>query len=206
MGKNHKQILKISAANEIESPSIKEETRLNVRDTLINTLADLKKYKKSTRDMIIKNFFDDGMAEIENSEITWELKDFRKKWWRDLKSYEDIELYGNLKNEIIKKLNKIPLNIKIDSDGNKLIEFKLWNKAYKLLDVQNMKHSDDKYRWRPALPWMARDEIELWWMRWDDVDEWENQKLKEYVKGKEAEWLHMPKIEEMRSLLEELWK
>ena len=70
MGKNHKQILKISAANEIESPSIKEETRLNVRDTLINTLADLKKYKKSTRDMIIKNFFDDGMAEIENSEIT----------------------------------------------------------------------------------------------------------------------------------------
>ena len=43
-------------------------------------------------------------------------------------------------------------------------------------------------------------------MVWDNVNEWKNEKLKEYVKKKEREWLHIPKIEEMKDLLGELWK
>ena len=42
-------------------------------------------------------------------------------------------------------------------------------------------------------------------MMWDNVDEWRNKKLKEYVKEKQREWLHIPKIEEMEGLLSELW-
>ncbi len=43
-------------------------------------------------------------------------------------------------------------------------------------------------------------------MWWDNVDEWENQKLKEYVKRKQSEWLHLATEKEMKTLFQELWK
>jgi hypothetical protein len=36
------------------------------------------------------------------------------------------------------------------------------------------------------------------------VNDWKNQKLKEYVKERQSEKFHIPKIEEVRSLLNEL--
>ena len=123
---------------------------------------------------------------------------------------EKIDLDEEIKAKIIKVVDKIPVKIDTDVDWSILVEFKLTSKTHKILGPRLESYTDGEYRchFDDSLLWfsMDQDNVKLEWMRWDDVDEWENQKLKEYVKGKEAEWLHMPKIEEMRSLLEELWK
>ena len=39
-------------------------------------------------------------------------------------------------------------------------------------------------------------------MVWDNTEWWKNQKLKEYVKIKETEWLHIAKLREIEKLLD----
>jgi hypothetical protein len=99
--------------------------------------------------------------------------------------------------------------VNVDSDWSRLIEFKLRGKTCKILDPRLEDHTDDEYR-RPvnysSITGVDRDYVKLWWMVWDNVNEWKNEKLKVYVKKKESEWLHIPKIEEMKDLLGELWK
>ena len=83
---------------------------------------------------------------------------------------------------------------------------KIWRKEYKILDVNIETHTDDEYGVSSPYTWRKKYEVMLWWMIWDNVDKWKNQKLKEYVKAKQREGFHIPKIEEVRSLLNELWK
>ena len=79
-------------------------------------------------------------------------------------------------------------------------------REYKILDVNMKTHTDDEYRMSWPYICTNRDEVMLWWMRWDNVDTWKNQKLKEYVKEKQREKFHILKIEEMWSFVDELWK
>lgn len=141
--------------------------------------------------------------EIEKSqkklENPQELKDFREAWKEKMEG-----ISGENKEKIIKSVEQIPVKVEIDSDGTRLIEFKLWNKIYKILDPRLENYTDYKYGF--TLTHINRECVKLWWMRWDDVDLWKNEKLKEYVKEKQGEWLHIPKIEEMKSILQELWK
>lgn len=124
------------------------------------------------------------------------LKDLREKW------KEEIKWYIEPKEKIIEAAENIPVKVEIDSEWSRLIEFKLWDKTYKILDSNLNHHSDRKYRYR-CIYW---DRVFLKWMKWNDVEKWENTKLKEYVISKQQEWLHIPEMSEMKKLLQELWK
>ena len=133
-------------------------------------------------------------------EVPEEIKDFRKKW------EEEIDLDDETKNKIIEATNRIAPKIKIEPDESRRIEMKIWRKEYKILDVNIETHTDDKYGISYSYSWTNKDEVMLWWMRRDNVDNWKNQKLKEYVKEKQREKFHIPKIEEVNSILNELWE
>lgn len=142
-------------------------------------------------------------GELEEGEIPQELKDFREAWKERI-----IGIDNKSKEKIIKAAEKIPVKVETESDGSRLIEFKLWWKRWKILDPKLNSHSDDEYKYslnRDSIKHID-DTVKLWWMRWDDVEEWNNEKLKEYVKEKQWEWLHIAKIEEMRDFLAELWE
>ena len=130
-----------------------------------------------------------------------ELMEYRESWG------EEIDLDDSAMDLITEAVEEIPLMIEVDSDGSRLIEFKLWDKIYKILDPKIKAHSDPEYFKNAEYSFIKeRDEwVKLWWMMWDDVDDWENQKLKEYVEQKRREWFHIPTIEEIGKLLEELW-
>ena len=137
-------------------------------------------------------------------DIPEELKEYREKWKEKIKNISD-----ESKEKIIKAAENIEVKVNVDSDWSRLIEFKLRGKTCKILDPRLEDHTDDEYRTPvnySSITEIDRDYVKLWWMEWDNVDEWENEKLKAYVKKKESEWLHIPKIEEMKTLLRELWK
>ena len=132
--------------------------------------------------------------------ISEELKEYRERWKKIVNLSDDV------KEKIIKTVNNIPVKIEVDSDGSRLIEFKLKNKTYRILNPRLKDHTDEEYRNRVSYTSrkLHEDYVELWWMMWDNVDEWKNGKLKEYVKEKQREWLHIAKKEEMEVLLNEL--
>jgi len=134
--------------------------------------------------------------------IPQELKDYREAW------KEKIWLIDTeTKNKIIKAAEKIPVKIETDSDGSKLVEFKLWNKTYKILNPNLKTHSDNKYKSINGIVGeilLDDDVVPLEGMIWDDVDKWENKKLKEYVKEKQSQWLHIPTVEEIWKIFSEL--
>lgn len=135
-------------------------------------------------------------------DIPHELKDYREAWERCFVDWD-------IKDKIIAAANKIPVKMEKDSDGSRLVEFKLWNKIYKILDPVLENHTDDVYRLHRdfyAVTKVDRDEVTLWWMVWDDVNNWKNQKLKSYVKQKQLQWLYIPTREEIDKLLDELWE
>lgn len=128
--------------------------------------------------------------------------------WRKLR--EIMTTNNETKQKIINAVNKISsnqFNVSIQKDWSRQIEFKLWEKKYKLLDINVWAHTEDKYKdaFEPPKYWMKKDAL-LWWMDWDNVDNWKNEKLKGYVKKKQSEWLDIPKIEEVKDMLKALWK
>ena len=150
-------------------------------------------------------------SEETDKEWTWEvfdipeeLKEYRKYREKKIENISD-----ESKEKIIKAAENIEVKVNVDSDWSRLVEFKLRGKTCKILDPRLEDHTDDEYRLHfnySSITEVDRDYVKLWWMKWDNVDEWENEKLKAYVKKKEREWLHIPKIEEMKDLLGELWK
>ena len=140
--------------------------------------------------------------EEKKEEIPQELKDFRKKW------EEKIDLDEDKKKVIIEAAKSIPVKVETESDGSRLIEFKLWWKKWKILDPKLKTHSDDEYKSNPNYDSIIHidDGVLLGWMKWDDVNQRKNKKLAKYVKKKEKEWLHIAKIEEMKTILTEIWE
>ena len=140
---------------------------------------------------------------VKSKEIPQELKNYRKSWEQNMTHIDEIT-----EDKIKNAVDKIPLKVSVDKDGSRLIEFTLWNKTYKILDPNLVNHTDNSYKSHINYNSLKKDWIEVafWWMIWDKVDSWQNQKLKAYVKQKQTEWLHIPKIEEMNQLLNELWQ
>ena len=140
-------------------------------------------------------------AERKRKEIPQVLKDFREAWEERINNISDEN-----REKIIKAAETIPVKVETDSDGSRLVEFKLWNKTYKILDPRLENHTDDEYRYTvdyDSITHINRDYVKLWWMKWDMVNFWGNRKLKEFVMDL-PNWLHIPKIEEMKTLLREL--
>ena len=134
-------------------------------------------------------------------EIPQELSDYRKKW-----KEKDVRIWSETKEKIIKASENIPVKIETDSDGSRLIELKIWWKKWKILDPKLKRHSDEAYF---DSYWYVRaqdEEVKMWWMMWDDVEKWENQKLKEYVQQKQQEWLDISSENEIKKLFEGLGK
>lgn len=141
-------------------------------------------------------------------ELPQELKNYRQEWEKHIRN---ISWFSKTRIETAAKL--IPLTAERQSDWSMLIEFTLWKKKYKILNPNLSNHSDDLYKRPVKLHYQSewpiwitnKDVVILESMMWDNVDKWKNQKLKSYVKQKQKEWLHIPKVEEMRALLWELW-
>lgn len=135
----------------------------------------------------------------EEIEIPQKLKDFREKWKKNIDLDEDI------KEKIIDAVNKIQKWAREEPDWSIWVKFELWWKAYKTLDVNVAKHSDEEYLASYKYKWQKKNEVKLWWMIWDKTSNRKNKKLKEYVQAKEREWFVIKKIEEMKKLLDKLW-
>ena len=78
-------------------------------------------------------------------EIPEELKTYREAWKQGITCFdieENLEKQ-EIKEKIIEAADKIPVKIEVDSDGSRLIEFKLWKKTYKNLGSKIRK----SYRW-----------------------------------------------------------
>ena len=131
-------------------------------------------------------------------EAPQKLRDFREARKEKIQNISDED-----KEKIIRAAEKIPVEIEIDNDGSRLIVFKLWNKTYKILDPRLNNHTDNDYRW---IVDVNNNTVLLEWMKWDDLDWRKNNELRKYVKQKESKGLHIAKVEEIKTLLEELWK
>ena len=137
-------------------------------------------------------------------EIPQELKKYRRDW-----GFEITSITGVVKDRIIKAAENIPVKIETDRDGSRLIEFKLWEKTYKILDPKLENHTDDEFRYHVRFDWIQevnQDYVKLRGMISDNIDSWENEKLKSYIKGKQGEWLYIPDDGEMLDFLKELWE
>ena len=138
-------------------------------------------------------------------DIPQELKEYREQWKEKIKWVSD-----ESKEKIVRAVDNIPVKVEVDSDGSRLIEFKLWNKTYKILDSKLENHTDDEYRWHlkgSSITEIDKDWVKLWWMKWDHTtSKWLNRKFANYVENKLIDWLHMPSDNEMKTLLMELWK
>ena len=134
-------------------------------------------------------------------DVVQELIDYREAWKEKIRNLEDDD-----KERIIKAAENIPVKVEKDSDGSRLIEFKLWDKTYKILDPKLKTHTDDEYRCKK---WNGSDEfnqmVEWRWMR-GYIDQWKNQKLKEYVHEEMKKWLHVPGRWDVYLILKELGK
>ena len=131
------------------------------------------------------------------------MKKYREEWKREIWDINH-DIDHESKQKIIEKVGEFPVKVEIDKDGSRLIEFEVWWRKWTLLDPKLEVHSDAEYLER-SITTKRIETVKLWWMKWDNVDMRKNKKLAEYVKQKEVEWLHIPKIEEIKELLKNLW-
>lgn len=118
------------------------------------------------------------------------LEDFRKMLER--------KIHCKSMGKIIEVVKNIPLKEEIQSDGSRLIEFKLWNNTYKIL-----KSSVKLDWWRQNMIFIEKGNKGVGlWSRMKYIDE----RMANYIWYKEKQWRYIPKIEDMKALLSELWK
>lgn len=176
-------------------------------DESINRALDWYDESQSESQDLVNKKWIELYKNLEYSEITWDselvkdLIDFRKTWKKGIDFCKSWKVSNESKEKIVTAINKISVNLEKDKDGSRLINFKLWNKNYTILDAKIENHTDSYYK--NDYSW---DEVVLWWMKSYDVNRRENKELKAYVKEKQREWFHIPKKEEIQLLLKELWK
>jgi hypothetical protein len=109
------------------------------------------------------------------------------------------------KEKMLEALENIPHKIEIDNEWSITTTIKLWNKTYKILNPKLENHTDNEYYIKEfSINRLIEGEVQLWWMWWDNTDNWKNKELAKYVKEQNIRWFHIPKIEEMKTLLEDL--
>ena len=132
--------------------------------------------------------------------------------WSRRERWEKSKVSDEFKIKMKNVVNKIPLRTRMEKDWSRLIEFTLKWKKYRRLDVNAEANSDDDvsgdytgiWSWNYGIG--SVETIFLGWIEWDNVDNWKNRKLKKYVKEKQSEWFYIPKEEEMKNVLKELWE
>lgn len=144
--------------------------------------------------------------------IPADLQDYRDTWEKRVELIDD-----ETKEKIIQVAKKIPVEVEYESDGSKLIILKLWKKTIKLFSPRLENYTDEKYRDKRMFDYefssafdfngkIYRDTVKLWWMIWDDILKWENQKLKWYIMQKKEDWYYIASIEDVKKILSDLWK
>ena len=136
-------------------------------------------------------------------EIPQELKDFRELWKENIQNISD-----ESKEKIIKAAEEILVQVHIEPDWNRIIEFNLWIKKYKILDINLDRYSDDEYKIEREYESVCTKKIQvrLWWMMWNNVNRRKNKKLAKYVKEQQKKWLNIPSKDLREDLLKELWQ
>ena len=133
-------------------------------------------------------------------EVPQNLQSFRELWKEKIHGIDD-----EIKENIIKASKQIPVKVEKDAEGNKLIEFSLNWKKYRILDANLEMHSDWQYYKESSYESTIYKVISSEWMIWNEIENWENEELREFVKEQESKWWHMPTMEEMKNLARELW-
>lgn len=172
----------------LEQAKIEEEKKQSKQEDM-ETVDNLKKLLgESNEDLVIPP----------------ELEDYRQAWQKKIKY-----IYGGAKENIVKAAEKFKVNVETESDGSRLIKFELWWKKWKILDSKLDKHTNQNDNYIShfscnSITNIEKDYVTMKWMRWDDIDNWENKELADYVREKQQEWLHIPSEKEMWWLLAEL--
>ena len=157
--------------------------------------------RNESLDGVASNKTNDLKEALETPDIPPKLKDFRKKW------EEEIGLHDSIKKKIINAVNRIQKGAKEESDWSILVEFELWWKRYKCLDVNLKEHSDSEYLILEKYNRQTIYEINLSWMLWHDTNKRKNRKLAEYIeKQKNDRNMEIPKITFQKKLIYKLWE
>jgi len=203
-------------AKKTHAEEIKAKVKLEKEESAKEKL--LKEYEKALAQVDAKiadrkNSYEEAQiahrGNVENVEVPEELKNFRRKWEMGIMGIDE-----DVMDTIIETTKDIKVNVETDSDWSRLIEFKLWDKTRKILDPKLEKYSEG---FRPQWDKWYRDSINriydydyvtLNWMKWGDIDNWRNEKLKEYVKMKknECKWLDIATQEQIKEILLALWE
>ena len=148
----------------------------------------------------------------ETIKILQELPNFHKEW----KDHKDLAT-DDIREKIIDAADKIPVDIDIDSDWNKIFILKLKNRTLQILIPRLENYTDEKYADEITFDYeycsafdfnnkLHKSYIKLWWMDCDDISKRKNKKLAKYVNEKENEWYYIPSKKDMIDILSELWE
>ena len=148
----------------------------------------------------------------ETIKILQELPNFHKEW----KDHRDLAT-DDIREKIIDAADKIPVDIDIDSDWNKIFILKLKNRTLQILIPRLENYTDEKYADEITFDYeycsafdfnnkLHKSYIKLWWMDCDDISKRKNKKLAKYVNEKENEWYYIPSKKDMIDILSELWE
>lgn len=192
-----------------KSKQEKERLQKEYEEKLAKADEDIAESTKGYEDAQIahRGKIEDDWNVSENWEIPQDLKDYRQAWQEKIKN-----IISDVKEKITKAAEKIKVNVETEDDWSRLIEFELWWKKWKILDSKLNSHTNqgadyvhhaDYY---DSITNIKKDYVRFRWMKWDNVDNWKNKELANYVKEKQWEWLHIPSENEMKKLLAELGK
>lgn len=145
-----------------------------------------------------------GIKGFEAEEPSWKMEAYREQW----KKLCCMFMADQVPEKIIQAAEKIPMKVKMDNEGSRLITIKLNGKTYSILDPELEKFSSKQEGLGKFFDDVRqRDRCEVYYADMKgDVDNWRNEWLKNYVKQKEKDWLHVPSEKEITGLLSELWK
>lgn len=192
----YKTIMKAEKKWEVHPYVESYKKQLELNDMNLKLKEDTLEYERQMK----KKYFVDKEKSFWILWLPQEIVDFRNEW------LEKQQISDEAKNKIVSATEKMDYKVEIDYKWERTVRFKLWNKIYKIVDL---KLSDQHYFCNSDLNWYSkRKYYYVAWsnIKWNDVNNWDDKEVSEYVNLKMWEWFHMPSRWEIKSLLWELWK
>ena len=175
------------------------------------------------------------------NEQTWkispELKEYRELWKEKVKSYDikegdPLNISNEGKKKIIEAVDKMKVNVQIDGDWTRLVEFRLWNKLYRILDLDLSYHINWTNNWEViedpdedndydndkggfryegdeqtfTVTDREKTGVTFNCIEGNDIYEWKDSGLIDYIAKKRREWFHIPSKSEIEDILDKLWE
>ncbi len=156
----------------------------------------------NTQNELNKEIIVEDTTEINTNQIlSRQISDYRESWKRNI-----IDITHENKEKIIKAIEEIPHTVEVDEEWSVTTTITVWNKTYKILNVNLKNHSDEKYlsTGAPSFTKFNRYSVSEAGMLWNDPNEWKNKKLAEYIKTQNEQWFYMPNLSEIKMLLRDL--